>query len=584
MSTKQTALAISGIEITGEGRDYNPGTITLAITNDSTTAPKFSASVTGLTGKTITTASILSITNGGSGYTNNPANFTLSPSATDTAAITGSNGPPIVAAVAANPKVDAQFKATIVPLAIQDATNNNVYNVDKLDSVINEISNSLSEIMATLSIVKTTLLVITTVDSNTSTTLPAFVDYSEDNDKKVTIKITHNTIYKKLNDLNNKNDLVKDYIIYDMINKNYYTILKVIDESTNNFKIKINAVFVSDDIYQSGYVETDAIDTKVFKGTTNLQVTIPSANNPTKIASSDDFLVIMRKDINAYKSEYIVNREEVEKLDEKIGFNTSKIEHHKSLYDTQYNKNVFLNRQVISYNTIIGVIALMLVVINVLNVDRQLVKTISLGSLGVVLLLFVIYFVSNITYVEAFVSATSLLYKITKAYNETPLTATDPTTQKRTKIDTLSTEIDKLNSKFISYFEKIIITLPSTDSTDFYMEIKNVMTNDRDKKEYDNRLLEINRTQSTNDMDTIKYEIENNKLYIVVLLIASIVFISLYNIYINYISNDKYFTLMLFICVIILIVIVSYYIIKSNKRVRTVYRSIYWGPEHSSNF
>ena len=148
----------------------------------------------------------------------------------------------------------------------------------------------------------------------------------------------------------------------------------------------------------------------------------------------------------------------------------------------------------------------------------------------------------------------------------------------------MSTEIDKLNSKFISYFEKIIITLPSTDSTDFYMEIKNVMTNDRDKKEYDNRLLEINRTQSTNDMDTIKYEIENNKLYIVVLLIASIVFISLYNIYINYISNDNYFTLMLFICVIILIVIVSYYIIKSNKRVRTVYRSIYWGPEHSSNF
>ena len=159
-----------------------------------------------------------------------------------------------------------------------------------------------------------------------------------------------------------------------------------------------------------------------------------------------------------------------------------------------------------------------------------------------------------------------------------------PIQKKTAKILALKNEIDKQNVKFIGFFEKIIITLPAADSADFYSEIKDVITNDRDNKTYIYQMLEFNKVQGTNDMDTLKYEIEQNKLYIIVLLVSSIVFITLYNIYINYISNDKYLSLMLFICAIILIVIVSYYIINSNRRVRTVYKSIYWGPENSVNF
>jgi hypothetical protein len=82
-------------------------------------------------------------------------------------------------------------------------------------------------------------------------------------------------------------------------------------------------------------------------------------------------------------------------------------------------------------------------------------------------------------------------------------------------------------------------------------------------------------------MGSLKYEIENNKLYIMTLLISSIIFIGLYNIYINYIVTDKYLSLMIFICAILFIIIISYYIINSNKRVRTVYKNKYWGPESS---
>ena len=231
----------------------------------------------------------------------------------------------------------------------------------------------------------------------------------------------------------------------------------------------------------------------------------------------------------------------------------------------------------------------MLVAINLFNIEKQLVKTISLASLGAILLLFAIYFISNITYVEGFamVEGTNKLYRASKDYLDVAANSaikTSTTLKNNAKLLALKTEINNLNVKFIGYFEKIIITLPAADSADFYSEIKDVITNDRDNKMYIDRMLEINKVQGTNDMDTIKYEIEQSKLYIMVLLVSSIVFITLYNIYINYISNDKYLSLMLFIFAIILIVIVSYYIINSNRRVRTVYKSIYWGPEDSVNF
>ena len=85
-------------------------------------------------------------------------------------------------------------------------------------------------------------------------------------------------------------------------------------------------------------------------------------------------------------------------------------------------------------------------------------------------------------------------------------------------------------------------------------------------------------------MDTLKYEMENNKLYIVSLLIATIIFISIYNMYINYVSNDRFLSLTVFVCIIILIVIAAYYVIRSNRRVRTFYKNIYWGPETSTRF
>lgn len=570
MSTKKNKRAVSGIEVITAGSGYSAPAPTI-----SATAPTGGTGVTAtlsLTSKTIPTSTTVNITDGGSHYDSAPT------------IILGGAGPVASGSGAtAITAVTAVLKGTVVPIAISDANTTQEQNLDKLRDVINQISDSLSEIMNELSNTVVIENEITTASVNVAT-----VSYSADADKKVVINITAPAKYLILNDLNIKNDLVKDYVIYDKINSRYYTILKVIDNGSNNFQIKLNAIFEESD--RPTTQDELSLDIKVFKNISNNNISpLPTDDSPTTaIPSAAPYLIITKKDINSYKNEYINNRSVVEKLDSNIKFNTTKIEHHKNLYETQYNKNVFLSRQIISYNIIIGAIVLMLVFINLFNIEKQLVKTISLASLGALLLLFVIYFVSNITYIEAFVVGSGhILYRASNEYiiaEKAKIPATSLATINAAKPNVLTIEIDKLNSKFIGYFEKIIIALPSSDSTDFYSEIKEVITNDKDKKTYIDRMLEIKKVQGTNDMDTIKYEIEQSKLYIMVLLVSSIVFITLYNIYINYISNDKYLSLMLFICAIVLIVIVSYYIINSNRRVRTVYKSIYWGPEHSANF
>jgi hypothetical protein len=573
MSTKRNKRAVSGIQVTTAGVGYSTTPLTVSATAPAGGGNGVSATLS-LDGTKIPLNTVVNITDGGTLYDSAPSTITLEGNApTDT----GSGAATVKA-------VTAVLKGTVIPIAIKDdGLVSQEKNLDKLRDVINEISDSLSEIMNELSKTVTIENVITTANGYA----PASVSYSSDADKRVVINITSPAIYNILNNLNIKNDLVSDYIIYDKISSYYYTILKVIDNGNNDFQIKLNAMFETADLPTTQ--DELSLDAKVFKNASNGYISpLPTAGTPTTIPSAAPYLIITKKDINAYKSEYVYNRATVERLDANIKFNTTKIEHHKNLYETQYNKNVFLNRQIISYNIIIGAIILMLVVINLFNVEKQLVKTISLASLGALLLLFAIYFISNITYIETFaMSSQHMLYRASAEYitaEKGKANGPAPTDIYAEKPKILIDEINKLNSKFIGYFEKIIIALPSSDSTDFYSEIKDVITNDKDKKKYIDQMLEIKKVQGTNDMDTIKYEIEQSKLYIMVLLVASIVFITLYNIYINYISNDKYLSLMLFICGIILIIIVSYYIINSNRRVRTVYKNIYWGPEHSANF
>ena len=550
-TTSKKALGVSGIELIMNGIRYNSAP-TITVTGGGGTITAGTNIVTETSGK-------VNINNGGSGYTSTPQVSAQGSLSSGT--------------------VQAQAIATIAPV-VMEYSRTESDNIEKLKDVISEVSNALSELITDVSnYTKNTDTSFVISTATAPTDLKAtMVSFNPDN--KIVLNITNGCIYRKLSMYSAMYDIPNDYTVYDNKNKVYYNIIRINNEDQNIFKIEINAVFTADDI-----LEKD-IDTKIFKDGVGDAINKPVDDTPVVIPTTNaNFLEIRRKDINAYKTEYIYNRNDLDKLNENIGYNSSKVTHQTNQYETQFNKNVFLERQILTYNIILAIILVVLVGINVVNIDKQLVKTISLSCLGAIVLLFIIYFISNITYIETFaLTPTDALYSLTKANYGDKSKKLNPSSYNTLKLNTIKNEVDKLNSKFISYFEKIIITLPSTDNLDFYREIKDVITNDRDNKQFINKRLEYNKSQNSNDINSLKYELENNKLYINTLLISAIIFVGLYNLYINYATSDKYLSLLIFVSVIIFIVILAYYIITSNRRVKTVFKNVYWGPEFSKRF
>ena len=475
-----------------------------------------------------------------------------------------------------NPATREEAKATIVPMVYAATTITNDNNIIRLENVISEINDTVNLLLDELA----------TYDSSTTQRIST---YTNDNalektavypssDNMVTINVKKPTIYNKLVVFNELFDIIKDYYIYDTKNKYSYDIIKVENTEVNDFKFIINAVFTEAD----QQLTTNA---RLFKDSGNIILpTKPSSVTPADISSIGDFLELRMKDTNSYKTSYITTRDDISKLETDINFKSSKVTHQKNLYESQNNKKIFLERQILAYNIILTIIVLILVGINVVKVDKEVVKTVSLSCFGAIILLFVIYFISNLTYVESFANYNSGNPLYVLSYTSFTADGSSVSNYNPKKISKLNAVITELNSKFIGYFEKLIITLPATDNFKFYKEISEIITNDKDNKEFTNNSLDYSKNQNDNNINSIKYELENNKLYINTLLISAIIFVGLYNMYINYIKDDKYLTLFVFICIIIFIIILSYYYITANRRVKTVFKSIYWGPEFSKRF
>ena len=474
-----------------------------------------------------------------------------------------------------NPSTYETAHATIVPMVYAETTTTNNNNIGRLEEVIYEINETITELQDNLSMyVKSTTLIITTVPDDTDAEeTTAYIS----TDNMVCINVKKPRIYESLLVFQDLYDLTSEYVIYDLISKKVYDIISVENTTTNDYKITINAVFIESDID----VKKQNKGTAIFTNSTQQTITPKPTNaSPYTLSFAKEFLQLQKKDTNSYKSNYITTRDALSVLETDINFKSSKVTHQNNLYQSQNNKKIFLERQVLAYNIILAIIVIILVAINVVKVDKEVVKTVSLSCFGAIILLFVIYFISNLTYIETFATQPNdLLYDLTYS----SYTA-DTTGYTNKKINKLKEEILKLNNRFIGYFEKLIITLPASENYDFYKEIYGIIENDKENKDFINTNLDYSKNQNDNNINSIKYELENNKLYINTLLISAVIFVGLYNLYINYITDDKYLSLLIFVCVIIFVIIVSYYYITANRRVKTVFKSIYWGPEFSKRF
>ena len=478
--------------------------------------------------------------------------------------------------VVLTPATIEEGRATIVPVVYADTTTTNENNIIRLQQVIVEINETITVLLDELSTYsETSTVAISTTPSDDSTDKTKV--YALSLDKYVVIKVAKASIYKSLIIYKDKHDLVKDYIIYDKKNKYSYDILEATDNANNDFEIKIRAFFNETD--RAGYTGVP-----IFKSATDAIITgVYTKASASDISYAGEFLELRMKDTNSYKTKYINTRDDVSKLETDIGYKSSKVTHQNNLYESQNNKKIFLERQVLAYNIILAIIVIILVAVNVGKVDKGVVKTVSLSCFGAIILLFVIYFISNMTYIETFAMAnTDVLYDLSTA-SFTSVYTSNETAYTNNKIKVLKQEITKLNTRFLGYFEKLIITLPASDSYDFYKEISEIIDNDKENKEFIRNNLDYSKNQNDNNINSIKYELENNKLYINTLLISAVIFVGLYNLYINYMS-EKYQSLLIFISFIIFVIILSYYYITANRRVKTVFKNIYWGPEFSKRF
>ena len=468
-------------------------------------------------------------------------------------------------------------RATIVPVVYAETTTTNENNIKRLQDVIVEINETITVLLDELSTYsETSTVAISTTPSDESADKTKV--YGLSSDKYVVINVAKASIYKSLIIYKDKYDLVKDYIIYDKRNKYSYDILEATDNANNDFEIKIRAFFNETD-------RAGNTGVPIFKSSADATISgVYVKASASDISYVGEFLELRMKDTNSYKTKYINTRDDVSRLETDIGYRSSKVTHQNNLYESQNNKKIFLERQVLAYNIILAIIVIILVAVNVGKVDKGVVKTVSLSCFGVIILLFVIYFISNMTYIETFAMSASadILYDLSTA-SFTSVDNSNQTAYNTKKIKVLNQEITKLNTRFLGYFEKLIITLPASDSYDFYKEISEIIDNDKENKEFIRNNLDYSKNQNDNNINSIKYELENNKLYINTLLISAVIFVGLYNLYINYMS-EKYQSLLIFISFIIFVIILSYYYITANRRVKTVFKNIYWGPEHSKRF
>jgi len=589
-SVTMSGTAIGGISISEPGVYKSGVTPTIVISHNANAGSGSvitAADVPTITMKTTQRVGIIDVSNTGSGYITAPT-ISFNPSnkgAVATATLAGSyavvrglmnrgkgylQNPNIVL----TPGTNESAHATIVPIVYAETSITNDNNISRLEDVINEINDTITSLQNEL----TTSKYSDAPGLAITTALPNETGVFQDADKYVVIKVTKPAIYTSLIKFQEKYELVRDYIIYDKKNKYSYNIKAVNNVSSNNYQITINAVFL----------ETDKPNTMEFTNSDNSLITITAAvteASPYDISytGTGEFLELRLKDTNTFKGNYITTRGELSVLETDINFKSSKVTHQNNLYQSQNNKKIFLERQVLAYNIILAIIVIILVAINVVKVDKEVVKTVSLSCFGVIILLFVIYFISNLTYIETFAaySSNKLLYPLSFTAREA---AGTDSIYDRGKIDKLKEVIVELNTRFIGYFEKLIITLPASENYDFYKEISEIIDNDRDNKLFIKDNLDYSKNQNDNNINSIKYELENNKLYINTLLISSVIFIGLYNLYIHYITDDKYLSLLIFVCVIIFVIIVSYYYITANRRVKTVFKNIYWGPEFSKRF
>ena len=384
--------------------------------------------------------------------------------------------------------------------------------------------------------------------------------YTSTNQVKLKTAASNADLNTVLNNNIKKYILIKDYIV--LKNGRYYNIIDGGIESSIQYII-IGAIIKNSSSINDSYIQE-----------------VPIYEHDVS-ASATNNIKIVNKGLLALKGEYNYGKKVLSDINGNIRLNTSKINNQKNIYNLQSTKNKLLDDQLMAYYVIVGAILLGLLGMNIMKVEKPMKIFISMIFTGIIVLLFIVYYIIGSAYIENFVNSEGFASKkIEKFFAiSKPSDLTLQTTTLKDKKEFLSANIDGINLRIIELFQKVISTIPTTESVDFYSELNNVMNNEKKDKKDINDILVFKKSLGNSNIDIIRYDINNKKIYITVLLFSAFIIMAHYMAYLY--LPEKYTNLIIFVGMIFFIIIFAYYLIFTTKTVRNRSQNKYWGPQEN---
>jgi hypothetical protein len=395
-------------------------------------------------------------------------------------------------------------------------------------------------------------------------------------------------------------------------NKTEYEAIKnmFILNKTNDFN-KYYRIKIGDD--DNGYKVLNFTTYNNPSGKKSVKIILQKNNNVYDSSNKliDDYTTSKLRNHNVYITKITAEdlRNDYEKIisytnntEQNINMYKSKIKNASTLYDLYKSKNNLLFNQMISYIIIVIIVIAVLIIINIGGVEKSLIKSISLVCLGVIIVLIMSYYIMNTLYIEeGFQNSLYIEEGFQNSYyqgfelcpsSHTCVSVKEPTTynkKKESDNDILTHKKNYVVSYLNSNAAKLIIltnlikpkivNASLKDTGDILLMLSK---NTYNEKKHINDVLINKKHDSDMNIDVIRYDNKNYDTYIVCILILGLIIISTYTI--NLYTDDKYLDLLLLIVMIMVICLFTYFILYTNRIVRTVSSNYYWGSEYKDEY
>ena len=300
---------------------------------------------------------------------------------------------------------------------------------------------------------------------------------------------------------------------------------------------------------------------------------------------------ITSKDIDRDYNSIVSNTDVVE---QNINMYKTKIKNNTTLYELHKSRNNLLYNQVLSYLIIVVIIISILIIINIAGVEKPLVKSITLGCFAVIIILFMSYYIMNTLYIEEGFTISASTNTGYDLCSSTYCKKTEGTVATGSVVNENNTRITESKKQYVKNFLNnnakelilmIILETPSivNDSLKGNNEkLVEMSKNIYNEKKYLKDVLYSKKSDAEMNVDVLKYENKNYDVYIICVLFLALIMVGSYTI--NIYTDNKYLDLLILIMVILFVCLFTYFVLYTNRVVRTVSTNYYWGNEYENEY